>query len=110
MRRAIENSTKAFLLSALLVTAACASTPQGRELQAANAIEAANKSAKTALKFKIINPDEAQTVADITLAAETTLRRAVESRRADQDRAADALLDAVFEALVQVAEILEKNQ
>lgn len=107
MRRAINITGLA--LAAMLVTA-CASTAKGRELQAAEAIIAANNSAKTALQFEIISPDDAQIIRFTTKAAETTLIRAVESRRAGQDKAADALLDAVFEALVKVSAMLEERQ
>lgn len=108
MRRAIDTTT--FALCALVLTAACAATAKGRELQAAEAIIAANNSIKTAVTYGIVTPDEAQKALDISTSAERTLKRSVESRRIGQEDAARALLDAVFDALLEIAAILEKEK
>lgn len=103
-------NTKSFALCALLLTAACASTSKGRELQAAEAIIGANKSATTAVTWGIITPDEGQQVRDITLVAQASLKRAIDSRRAGLGTARDALLDAVFDAIEKVAVIMQKAE
>jgi len=66
--------------------AACATTPQQRELAAAQAIARVNDSAVTALDFGIIKADAGEAIQALTRTATEELRRCVAARRAGEPR------------------------
>lgn len=91
----------------LALVAACASTPQGREVQYAQAIKTAQGSIVTALDFDIITPTQGEAAQAATRTATTALNSAVRARRTGNDRGWSVAMDAADKALREVARIVD---
>lgn len=99
------------LLVLLALVAACGVTQQQRELQAAEAIKTTQRSAINALEFDIISADEGEVVQGLTRVATADLKRAINARRAGQERSSwDRIMDIVFDGLAEAAVILEGKE
>ena len=100
-----------YAIPILLVIAACATTPQGRELQAVKTITNINDSTVTALDFGIIKADEGVAIQALTRAATVDLKRAIAARRAGQAYETwDRLLNIVDTVLVEASRILAAKE
>jgi len=67
---------KASLMAMFLVLAACASSPKGKIMQQAIAVEATNDLATTAVDYDLISVDQALKVQELTRLAAKDVRRA----------------------------------
>lgn len=98
-------------IALLLVAAACATTPQGRELQIANAIRDTNNAAVTALDFGIIKADEGAAIQAITQVATADLKRAIGARRSGAPlQEWERIVSIIEDALIRAAVLLEGSK
>jgi hypothetical protein len=99
------------ILALLLVLAACATTPQGRELQTAKAIQGVNDNAVVALNFDIISADEGEAVQAATRTMTRDLKRAIAARRAGEPLEAwERIMLGIQDALKEASRILEGRE
>ena len=107
----MRNRTTQAIAILLVLAAACASTPQQKELQYAQAIITTNDSTAQAVDFGIIDPDTAEAIQAITRTATADLKRAVAARRAGRSpESYDRILSIVRDALLEASRILEARQ
>jgi len=96
---------------ALLLVAACATTPIGREMQAVKALTAANDAAVSALDFGVIKADDGVAIQEITRAATADLKRAIAARRAGASiETWERIMAIVDDALERVTRVIMQRE
>lgn len=92
----------------VVLTAGCATTSQGREVQIARGIITTNQLAVQALDAGIITPGDGEAVQRLTRMATDDLRSATAARRAGKPKKlADVLLDGAEKYILEAARLLE---
>lgn len=106
----MRRPTNFGLIGIALVLAACATSPRGKELQAAQALRTVNELTTTAVDLDVVGPDEAEAVLAVTRTARKYLQRSIAARRAGEPREVwEALLDSALDALAEAQALLAKE-
>lgn len=96
------------MIFALAVLAACATTPNGKVVQAASAVTAVNDGAVIALDYELITVEQAKEVQKYTRLAANEIRRASAAIRAGEPRSViDAILATARDYVAQANNIVE---
>lgn len=99
---------RACAVSALVLLACCASTPNGKIVQAASTVTAVNDGAVIALDYELISVDQAKEVQRFTRLAANEIRRAAAAVKAGEPRSVvDGILATAKDYLNQANAIVE---
>ena len=99
---------KASILMTLLVLAACATSPKGRIMHQAIAVEATNDLAETAIDYDLLTVDQAKKVQEFTRLAAKDVRRAWAALQAGKPlEVVNRIIASVVDALDRADAIIQ---